>query len=211
MFSLNNKLEIKVPHPVDNHRILFLTFDFVHILKSTSNNWLNQKDFEKTFKYPNFENFALDYCQYPLKVQSACFQDIRLLYNSESKSLAKLAPHLTMKACFPSTIERQNVKLVLKVVNELTRAALRILDESRLPEYRKNTSDFICILLSLWKIFNINTPFKGIRLNDSLSNPLTLNDERFFFLTRLAFWLDAWEALPGKLGKLSKQTFTSVN
>ena len=100
--------------------------------------------------------------------------------------------------------------MVLKVVNELTLAALRILDESRLPEYRKNTSDFICILLSLWKIFNINTPFKGIRLNDSLSNPLTLNDERFFFLTRLAFWLDAWEELPGKLGKLSKQTFTSV-
>ena len=32
MFSPNNKLEIKVPHPVDNHRILFLTFDFVHIL-----------------------------------------------------------------------------------------------------------------------------------------------------------------------------------
>ena len=115
-----------------------------------------------------------------------------------------------MKACFPSVIERQNVKLVVKVVNELTLAALRILDDSRLPQYRKNTSDFICILLSLWKIFSINTPFKGIRLNDSLSIPLTLNDERLFFLTRVAFWLDAWEALPGKLGKLSKQTFTSL-
>ena len=84
-----------------------------------------------------------------------------------------------MKACFPSVIERQNVKLVLKVVNELTVSALRIIDESRLPEYRKNTSDFVYILLSLWKIFNINTPLKGIRLNDSLSNPLILNDERF--------------------------------
>ena len=210
MFSPNNKLEIKVPHPFDEHRILFLTFDFVHILKSIRNNWLNQKDFEKTFQYPNLENFAVDHCQYPLKVHSACFQDVRLLYNSEGQSLAKLAPHLTMKACFPSVIERQNVKLVLKVVNELTLAALRILDDSRLPQYRKNTSDFICILLSLWKIFNINTPFKVIRLNDSLSIPLTLNDERFFFLTRVAFWLDAWEALPGKLGKLSKQTFTSL-
>ena len=96
-----------------------------------------------------------------------------------------------MKACFPSIIERQNVKLVLKVVNELTVSALRIIDDSR-----KNTSDFICILLSLWKIFNINTPFKGIRLNDSLSNPLILNDERFIFLTRIAFWLQALEALP---------------
>ena len=180
MFSPNNKLEIKVPHPFDEHRILFFTFDFVHILKSIRNNWLNQKDFEKTFQYPNLENFAVDHCQYPLKVHSACFQDVRLLYNSEGQSLAKLAPHLTMKACFPSVIERQNVKLVLKVVNELTLAALRILDDSRLPQYRKNTSEFICILLSLWKIFNINTPFKGIRLNDNLSIALTLNDERFF-------------------------------
>ena len=48
-----------------------------------------------------------------------------------------------MKACFPSVLERQDVKLVLKVVNELTVSALKIIDESRLPEYRKNTSDFV--------------------------------------------------------------------
>ena len=79
----------------------------------------------------------------------------------------------------------------------------------RSPEYRNSTSDFISILISLWKIFNINTPFKGIRLNDSLLNPLILNDERFSFLTRVVFWLDAWHGLPGKTGKLSKQTYTS--
>ena len=38
MFSPNNKLEIRVPHPFDEHRIQFLTFDFVHILKSIRNN-----------------------------------------------------------------------------------------------------------------------------------------------------------------------------
>ena len=50
MFSPNHKLEIKVPHPFDEHILLFLTFDFVDILKSIRNNWLNQKDFEKTFQ-----------------------------------------------------------------------------------------------------------------------------------------------------------------
>ena len=68
----------------------------------------------------------VDYCNYPLEFSSASFQDVRLLYNSEKSNLAKLALHLTLKACFPSTIERQNVKLVLKVVNELTLAALTI-------------------------------------------------------------------------------------
>ena len=209
LFSPNNKLEVKVPHPYDENRILFLTFDFVHLLKSIRNNWLNQKDFEKTMHYPNLENFEVDYCRYPVQIYSACFQDVRLLYRSERHSLAKLAPHLTIKACFPSSIERQNVKMVLKVINELTLAALKIQNESRSPDYRKNTSDFVSLLLSLWKIFNVNTPFKGIRLNECLSNPLTLNDERFSYLNRIVYWLDAWEALPGKVGKLSKQTFTS--
>ena len=42
MFSPNNKLEIKVPHPFDKHRIVFLTFHFVHTLKSIRKNWLDQ-------------------------------------------------------------------------------------------------------------------------------------------------------------------------
>ena len=92
IFSSNNKLEIKVPHPFDTQRVLFLTFDFVHKLKSIRSNWLNQKDFEKSFQYPDLANFAVDYCQYPLEVHLACFQDVRHLYSSESQSLAKLAP-----------------------------------------------------------------------------------------------------------------------
>ena len=209
-FSTNGKLETRVPHPFDNSRFLFLTFDFVHILKSIRNNWLNQKNFDKTMYFPKFDDIEVDKCSYPLCVYSASFQDVRLLYNSERGSLAKLAPQLTVKACFPSSIERQNVSLVLKVINELTLSGLQIQNEARCQEYRNNTSNFVSILLTLWKIFNISTPLKGLRLNDILSTPLNLNDERFVYLTRIVFWLDAWQALPGKAGKLSKQTYTSL-
>ena len=41
LFPPNKKLDIQVPHPSDVNRVLFLTFDFVHILKSIRNNWLN--------------------------------------------------------------------------------------------------------------------------------------------------------------------------
>ena len=37
----------------------------------------------------------------------------------------------------------------------------------------------------------------------------SVNNERFTFISRIAHWLDAWESLPAKDGKLSKQTFTS--
>ena len=53
LFSPNIKLEYRVPHPCDIHRVLFLTFDFVHILKTIRNNWLNLKSDSKNFIYPN--------------------------------------------------------------------------------------------------------------------------------------------------------------
>ena len=63
---------------------------------------------------------------------------MRLLYASEKESLAKLAPNLTIKACFLSAIERQNVKLVLKVINVLTLAALKLQNELSNQEYQNN-------------------------------------------------------------------------
>ena len=60
--------------------------------------------------------------------------------NSERGNLAKLAPQLTVKACFPSSNDRQDVSLVLKVINELTLSGLQIQNEARCQEYRNNTS-----------------------------------------------------------------------
>ena len=123
-----------VPHPSCDQMKLFFIFNFVYILKSVRNNWLNQKDFHRTFHFPNFQNFQLNSHEDHIQVLSASFSDVRLLYNSKKQSLAKLAPRLTIKACFPSIIERQNVKLVLKVVNKLTIAALKLQNELLDPE-----------------------------------------------------------------------------
>ena len=185
-----------------------MTFDFLHILKTIRNNWLNKKSDSKLFSYPDLNCISISQCTNPLKIQFASFRDIRMLYNSEKDSLAKLAPCLTLKSCYPSILERQNVKLVLKVVHESTIAALAIQNEQRSPAFKCHTSEFVQILLSL-KIFNVNVPGKHIRLNDPLSSPMTFNDERFVFLTRIVYRLEAWQSLPEKGGKLSKQTFTS--
>ena len=129
-------------------KALFI-FDFVHILKSVRNNWLNQNDYHRTSHFPNFQNFHLSSCEDHIQVLSASFGDVRLLYNSEKQSLAKLAPKLTIKACFLSIIQRQNVKLVLKVVNELTIAALKLQNELSDSESRNNTHEFVDSLLKI--------------------------------------------------------------
>ena len=79
------------------------------------------------------------------------------------------------------------------------------------PAFKCNTSDFVGILLSLWKIFNINMLYKHIRLNDPLSNPIRFNDERFILLTRIVYWLEAWKSLSEKGGKLTSRRLPASN
>ena len=83
LLSLDQKLQPVVPHPADSTRSLYLIFDFVHLLKSIRNNWLNIKDHDKILKYPNFDDFQ--------QVNIASFEDIRLLYREEQY---KCAPNL---------------------------------------------------------------------------------------------------------------------
>ena len=83
-------------------------------------------------------SISVDRCAFPLKICHASFRHIRMLYNSERDSLAKLSPRLTSKAFYPSNLERQNVKLVLKVVHESTIAALAIQNEQRCLAFKCN-------------------------------------------------------------------------
>ena len=54
LFSSDKKtLTPTAIHPIDPERKIFLIFDFVHIVKSIRNNWINLKDYEHTFSYPN--------------------------------------------------------------------------------------------------------------------------------------------------------------
>ena len=67
LFSPNGKLETRVPHPCDMHRSLFLTFDFVHILKTIRNNWINQQCENKLFTFPDLNCISIDQFAHPLK------------------------------------------------------------------------------------------------------------------------------------------------
>ena len=58
-FSINSKLEPKVQHPCNPQRSLILFFDFVHIIKSIRNNWLNLKNLDNTFIFPKFAECQL--------------------------------------------------------------------------------------------------------------------------------------------------------
>ena len=56
---------------------------------------------------------------------------------------------------------------------------------------------------------NVKTPNKDRRLRNKYCNPLRLNEENFRFLSVFCDWLESWNSISGKNGKLTKETFTT--
>ena len=145
--------------------------------------------------------------KYPLTQCKAYSEGVRILYRKEQHDLEKIAHQLTVQSCWPSSFERQYVKLF----SESTSAGLKIQDNSRNYISKTKSAEFTSIIVSLWKLFNVSTPHKGTRLNEEFSNALIRDDPRFSFLQRIVFWIDSWELTTRtNEASLSRQTFTSL-
>ena len=143
-------------------------------------------------------------------VQSARFCTLQKLHVLESQSLLKHCYKMTAKALSPSNLERQNFNLVLQIFNGYTIQGLLTLGKEK---YLPNFSDvvgFIYIFL-IWNIMNVKTPVKSWNLQNKYCNPLKLNEENYSFLTIFYNWLESWDSIPGKSGKLTKETFTALH
>lgn len=112
-FSLKKELSIVYSHPCDNIRPIFFLYDSVHLIKCIRNNWLNSKP-NKTFTYPDFETG---------EIRNANFNSLILLHRLEQDKLLKRGYSLSLKALFPSNLERQNVNLALKIFNPFIKEA----------------------------------------------------------------------------------------
>ena len=198
------ELKSSIVHPYCSDRKLFFLFDTVHLLKSVRNNWLGQKDCDKTFSFPSFPYSGTENTD----VVTASFSHLRRLYASERDSIVKLAPSLTYKALYPSNLERQNVKLALKVFDEKSVVALGEYGSQTGTDV-SGTQTFVNIVLTLWKILNVKTTNKGFRKRDDDCHPIKdVNDDRLQYLEDVYKWLCGWENLNQKSreGRLTNET-----
>ena len=144
-------------------------------------------------------------------VQSVPFCTLQKLHALESQSLLKQYYKLTAKALSTINLERQNVNLVLQIFNEYTIQGLLTLGKEKcLPNFAE-VEEFINIFFIWWNIMNMKTPVKGWNLQNKYCNPLKLNEKNYAFLTIFCNWLESWDSIPGKSGKLTKETFTALH
>lgn len=66
---------------IQNNKMKKKLFCLILCINNIRNNWINQNDFDKTFKFSNFENHSI--------IERALFSDIRKVYNMEVNQITK--------------------------------------------------------------------------------------------------------------------------
>ncbi|KFM61871.1 THAP domain-containing protein 2, partial [Stegodyphus mimosarum] len=97
----------------------FLKLCSIHLLKCIRNNWLKQTETNQTFNIPSFDDTDN-------KLYYASILHLKKLYNIEQHHSLKLAPALSKKVLYPTSLERQNVSTAIKLFDEKSVAALNI-------------------------------------------------------------------------------------
>ena len=184
---------------------LFYCIDPVYIIKSVRNKWVNQKNIEQAMYFPSFDDNSTE-------ILTASLLSVKKMYELEYGNLIKKGYTLSQKALWPSSLEKQNVRLALQLINNTTsKSLLSIGNKYDILNYR-STSMYIDIFHSWFSVMNVKTPNKGLRLKDKLCFPLTCNenDDNFIFLHAFLNWLEKWGSLNSDRGKLSRETHSAL-
>lgn len=204
-------LKSKFVNPFCNSEHIFVIFDTVHLFKCIRNNWLNQTDPNQTLVFPNFQNNEIR--------EYACISHLKALLADEEYKVVKLAPALSKKVLYPTSIEKQNVSLCYKLFDEKNIAALKD-PSSGIHSDTSGTTNFLNIILNWWKVVNVKQQYKWVRFKDDKMKPIyTTEDSNFVYLTQFLNWLESWDNLsvqgeePYKYkrrGKLTVETQTAL-
>lgn len=111
-------------------------------------------------------------------IHKANYKHLEILHDIEKNSLIKYGHLLSHKVLYPSNIQRQNVKLALKIFNEKNIAALKCIAKDH-PSVFVDVDDtcfFLSIFINWWKIVNCKSCFEGDRFNDEFRKPVRANN-----------------------------------
>jgi len=127
--------------------------------------------------------------------------------------VTKMAPGLSHKALHPSDLERQNVKLVLKIFDEKAITAVDTFAKNTDTDISGTSTFLSIIILRLWKVLDVKSTGKGRRRRDTDMEPIRgVDDSNVVLLRQVYDWLVQWEALQQKVrqGRLSNETMFAL-
>lgn len=205
LFTANKILQPSIDHPLDPSRKLFFLFDTVHILKCIRNNWETKRNINKSLQFPDMNDHSV--------ILSAQYRHLELIFEKEKDSLVKYGHTLSAKVLYPSSIQKQNVNLALRIFNDNNTVALKHVTKD-LPDVTQQinqTTIFLSIIVRWWKTVNVKSVFEGKRFNDPYREAIkSTSDSQVQFLSEMCQWLKMWRVSVSSCDALSSQTFQSL-
>ncbi|KAL3196397.1 hypothetical protein MRX96_045274 [Rhipicephalus microplus] len=195
-------IQVKILHPMDMNRRLFLSFDHCHILKNLRNQMLSTK----RVLFNNGHYYSPTYLR-------------KLLDITEKQSSFKLVRNLTQKHVYPTNFEKLSVKRAVEVFSPQVTSALRYLlqygrrfgifgFEDCLP-----TIELMEMIFKWFTIHNIrNTTFHVVSRDQNRMPFSSPDDDRLIWLEQefLPFFA-AWKAAaPHKRAFISLETYEAL-
>ena len=124
-------------HPCGSDFSLWLIYDPVHLLKNFRNNWISETN----------QTLSVE-LQPSGRIVKGAWSDVVNLYQKESGNILRQCC-ISHAACYPTSLQRQKVSLVLEVINEKTVAALRL-------QGKADIADLLDYIVTMWKILSVN-------------------------------------------------------
>lgn len=134
---------------------------------------------------------------------------MKKLHEIECNKLLKYGCGLSEKALAPTSFERQNVKLVLQVINNVVAEGLQLVGEINNIPRHKETAGYIKILCKWWSVMNVKTLYKGEHKEIKPFTP-NFDTDQYKFLYHFVEWLKKWEGMKCTTRGLTKQTHLPI-
>ena len=138
---------------------------------------------------------------------------LKKMYLDEKASLVKYSHYLTESVLYPSNIAKQKVILAINLFNDHNSTALKHIASKNSAFYEgyNDTCTFLEIIYEWWKVINVKSPFKYIRLKDEIQGPIyNQTCPQFQFLLKFTEWVKFWKSIANRFSGLSYETFISL-
>lgn len=169
---------------------IYLLYNPASVLHSLRNNWIDQRDSQKSLVYPNFDTGTR--C-------TACFRHIHELFESEADMLIRTATKLDRETVYPNSNERELFALTLNIFDMSTIVGLRTASGGY-----SATVDLLNLINMWWNIMDIGKS-KAIG---------SIYDDNLMLLPSIIEWARKWHTMDVEydqsaevIGRLSIETY----
>ena len=160
-----------------------------------------------TITLPSIDQYFSE--NFPYSLSNASFKDLINIHKSEQYSNAKIFHKIKSKVVWLSVLEGESVPLAFSIWDQWIYNTVQLYYE--INSISKQTYQLISLINRFWKMYNMHSPGKDIRLRDPDLKVFRLQDDLLCF-SKFVSWLQEWKTFScsGRPGKISSPTITSL-